>query len=95
MADDVSVASMPSHKPAGFHSFKLKSFVKDPQLQQSLLSSDGALDAAFRKAGLDPDARAGVLIKYALKNTLDEHHYTVVSSYNVSCHSTRGPINPR
>jgi hypothetical protein len=95
MDDNMSIASIPSHRPPGLASFKMKSILKDPVLLQRLLSSDAALNSAFKNAGLNPDARLGVLIKYASKTQLDQHHYIVVSSYNVSCHSTRGPINPR
>jgi hypothetical protein len=92
--DNMSLASMPNYEPPGFASFKLKSILKDPVLLHRLLSSDTALNSAFKKAGLNPDARLGVLIKYASKE-LDEHHYILVSSYNVSCHSTWGPVDPR
>lgn len=90
----MSVESLPSHKPPGFASFKLKSMLKDPVLLHHLLSSDTALNRAFHAAGLNPDARLGVLIKYA-SPTLDDHNYIMVSSYNISCNSTRGPISPK
>jgi hypothetical protein len=93
--DNMSLASIPSHKPAGFASFKLKSILKDPVLLQRLASSDTALNSAFKKAGLNPDARLGVLIKYASKSQLDDHHYILVNSYNISCNSTWGPIDLR
>jgi hypothetical protein len=93
--DKMSEASLPSHKPPELASFKLKSILEDPVLLHRLLSRDAALNSAFAKAGLNPDARLGVLVKYASKTTLDEHHYILVSSYNVSCHSTRGPIDPK
>jgi hypothetical protein len=92
--DNESIASIPSNKAPGFVTFKLKSILKDPVLLHRLLSSDAALNSAFKKAGLNPDARLGVLIKYASKE-LDQHHYILVSSYNVSCHSTWGQIDPR
>jgi hypothetical protein len=63
-------------------------------LQQELKLQNPQLKAALRAAGVDVDARAGVLLKYVASDRLDRHHHIILDSYNISCSSTRGQLDP-
>lgn len=67
--------------------------LKDPVLQEEYKKSNPSLRRALTAAGVDLDAKVGVMLKYA-SNQLDEHHYHVLDSYNISCRSFRGPLDP-
>lgn len=102
----MSLHSQPSSQPKGFRSFKLsavqighvllvlyKSLDASRVLQQEYQKSNPALRAALCNAGIDLNTRLGLLLKYA-SNQLDEHHYHVLDSYNISCRSCWGPLDP-
>lgn len=88
-----SLSSEPSARPCGFSAFKVSAVLKDPVLQQEYKKSNPSLQRALTAAGVDLEAQVGVLLKYG-SNQLDEHHYHVLDSYNISCRSFRGPLDP-
>lgn len=89
----MSLYSEPSARPRGFSGFKVSSVLTDPILQQELQKGNRQLKLALRAAGVDVDARLGALFKYA-SNSLQEDKYLIISSYDISCQSQRGPIDP-
>jgi hypothetical protein len=89
----MSLHSEPSARPRGFCGFKLSAVRKDPVLQQELQNGNPQLELALKASGGNPDCRLGALFKYAL-GPLQEDKYLIVSSYNISCKSYRGPIDP-
>jgi hypothetical protein len=89
----MSLHSEPSARPRGFSGFRVSSVLTDPVLQQELQKGNPQLKLALKGAGVDLDARLGVLIKYA-SDSLQENKYLIISSYNISCKSQRGPLDP-
>ena len=92
-ASDSSIYSQPSRQPCGFRSFKISAILSDPVLQQELQLQNPQLKAGLLAAGLDVDARAGVLVKYMASNRLGQHHHFIIDSYNISCRSAQGPLD--
>lgn len=81
---------MPSQSSGpGVKPFNLLSVAKDPDLKEQI---DPDMAQALRDAGYNPQAELGILNKY--KSPHGGLSHIVVSSYNVSCQSARGRINP-